>query len=104
MLDDVIRGKYLMCVSSGIMDEYRNVLFRSELGIKKDNAEWILSWIRLNALWIEPLPSKTDRPKMQDEDDRVFYDVAKCLNAKLITRNYKDYPIHELITLIDELY
>ena len=29
---------------------------------------------------------------------------AKCLDAKLITRNHKDFPVHELVTLIDELY
>lgn len=41
---------------------------------------------------------------MKDEDDRIFFDVAKCVGAKLITRNYTDYPVHELITLIDEMY
>ena len=41
---------------------------------------------------------------MVDEDDRIFFDVARCLNVRLVTRNYRDYPIDELITLIDELY
>lgn len=41
---------------------------------------------------------------MKDEDDRVFFDVAKCLNIKLITRNYKHFPVDELVALIDELY
>ena len=49
-------------------------------------------------------PSSKDYVEMRDEKDRVFFDVAKCINAKLITRNYKDYPTHELVTLIDELY
>ncbi len=38
------------------------------------------------------------------EDDRVFFDVARCLNVKLVTRNLSHYPVHELRTSIDELY
>lgn len=41
---------------------------------------------------------------MGDEDDRVFFDVARCLNVKLVTRNLSHYPVHELRTSIDELY
>ena len=41
---------------------------------------------------------------MKDEDDRKFFDVARCLNVKLVTRNEKDYPVYELITDIEELY
>ena len=41
---------------------------------------------------------------MKDEDDRAFFDVAKCLKIRLITDNLKHYPVHELRTRIDELY
>ncbi len=34
----------------------------------------------------------------------LVIDTNIIVNAKLVTRNYKDYPVHELITLIDEIY
>lgn len=49
-------------------------------------------------------PMTEEEVEMRDEDDRIFFDVAKCANARLVTRNYKDYPVHELVTLIDEIY
>ena len=104
LIRDVIAGKYTVCVSSYIVDEYDEVLHRPELDIRRDNADWIVAWIRMNAFFIEPLASTRDTVVMKDEKDRPFFDVAKCLNARLVTRNHKDYPVHELVTLIDELY
>jgi len=48
--------------------------------------EKFLSVIKATSVWIEPLPTNPDMVAMKDEDDRVFFDVAKCLNVKLITR------------------
>ncbi len=104
LIEDILSGKHEMCVSSPIMEEYEDVLYRKSLGIEKRDADWLLSWIRLNAIWIEPKPTTQNEVKMRDEDDRIFFDLAKCLRIKLVTRNYKDYPVHELITLIEELY
>ena len=42
--------------------------------------------------------------EQMDEEDRIFFDTAKYLNARLVTRNYKHYPVHELVMLLDELY
>ena len=58
----------------------------------------------MEALWIEPLPTNAEEVEMGEEDDRVFFDVARCLNVKLVTRNLSHYPVHELRTSIDELY
>ena len=80
------------------------MLRRKELGIQKENSDWIISWIRINAFSVEPKESTSDTVEMRDEKDRPFFDLAKCLGAKLVTRNYKDFPVHELVTLIDELY
>ena len=104
LVEDILNGNYQMCISSAIMSEYEDVLHRQLLQLDRRLVDWLLAWIRLNAVWIEPNPSDTTRFSMRDEDDRIFFDVARCLNAKLVTRNYKDYPVHELITLIDELY
>lgn len=63
----------------------------------------LLTWIEEHAYHIEPLPTDENSVRMKDESDRIFFDVAKCLNARLVTRNYKHYPVHELVTLLDEL-
>lgn len=104
LVKDLLEGKHKMCISTDIMGEYEDVLNRPQLSIDSRKVAWFLSWIRLNSIWIEPRPSESPHVEMRDEDDRVFFDVAKCLNVRLVTHNYKDYPVHELITLIDELY
>lgn len=104
LLDDVFAGKHTMVVSSMIMEEYADVLNRPHLGIPKEEVVYLLEWIDKFAIHIEPLPTTQWEVEMRDEDDRVFFDTAKCLNARLVTRNYKHYPVHELVTLIDELY
>lgn len=104
LLDDLFHGVYTICVSSAIMDEYIDVLNRPHLGLSQSAISDIIRWIDTHAYHIEPLPTNQEKIPMKDESDRIFYDVAKCLNARLITRNYKDYPVDELITLIDEIY
>ncbi len=105
LMEDIFAKKHIMCVSSAIMREYEEVLHRDYLKLPKSGVDWLLSWIRQNSVFIEPLPTTPRTVEMRhDETDRVFFDVAKCLNVKLITRNRKHYPIHELITDIEELY
>lgn len=104
LMRDVMLGNHTMCVSSAIISEYEDVLHRPHLKLNYILVEKFLSVIKATSVWIEPLPTNPDMVAMKDEDDRVFFDVAKCLNVKLITRNYKDYPVHELVTLIDDLY
>ena len=104
LMDDIFNGVHRICVSSQIMAEYRDVLSRPVFHIPEDTFNELMAWFDKNALHIEPSPTTQDQAFMKDEDDRAFFDLAKCLNAKLITRNYKHYPVHELITLIDELY
>ena len=103
LLTQVLQGKYKVCLSSGIMDEYRDVLHRDRLGLNKYQVNYLLSWLSLNSFWIEPKATDASRFVMKDETDRKFFDVAKCLNAKLVTGNIKHYPVHELVTSLDEL-
>ena len=104
LLEDVFAGIYTVCYSDAILEEYRDVLSRPHLGLDPEDVEETISMIIEFGEHIEPKPTTSDEVQMKDEDDRIFFDVAKCLNAKLITRNHKDYPVHELVTLIEELY
>ena len=104
LIRDVYMGKYDVFVSTEIVEEYAEVLSRKELGIPFFRKNRWLRWIYRYGTFIEPNPSSQERFELNDEDDRIFFDVARCMNAKLITRNYRHYPVNELITLIDELY
>ena len=104
LLRDIYRNKYDVYVSTEILREYREVLSRPEIKVGKIQSVIWMTWLQFHAIAIEPLPTTDAEVRMNDEDDRIFFDVAKCMKARLITRNYKDYPVHELVTLIDELY
>lgn len=100
VLSDVLDGKYEVFVSKEIYDEYDDVLHRDRFGFDEETIQFILEWFRKNAVWIEA--NKSDVP-MPDEKDRVFYDVARCCKAKLLTGNNKHYPVDELVTSLWEL-
>lgn len=59
-----------------------------------------LSWFRHNAIWIEPKPTIN---KVLDEKDRIFYDTARCSGSKLVTGNFRHYPVEENITALWEI-
>ncbi len=104
LMADVFNGKHRMVVSKEIFAEYEDVLHRPRLHLDELKVEKFLAFIKLSAVWIEPLPTTQAQIAMTDEDDRVFFDVAKCLNVRLVTDNLKHYPVHELRTKLDELY
>ena len=104
LISDIYSFKYTVYASEKILAEYEDVLSRPNLKVGRF-ARWRwLRWVRKNAVFIEPNASTQDWVKMTDEDDRIFFDVARCADAKLVTRNFKDYPVSEIVTLIDELY
>ena len=103
-LRDVYSGRYEVFASVDIFEEYQEVLSRPHLKVNWfARWRWLL-WVKRNATFIEPLPTSQEQVEMKDEDDRIFFDVAKCVKARLITRNLKHYPIDELRTSIDEFY
>ena len=104
LLKDVFLGKYDIYISSKIENEYLRILNLKHLSINPFLRAVLFIWLHNNAIYIEPNSSDQAHVEMKDEDDRIFFDVAKCVNAKLVTRNVKDYPVHEIITLIEELY
>ena len=104
LLRQIINGKYKMCISTDIIEEYEDVLHRPVLGLNPVDVDLFLSWVRLNSFWIEPKPSTPPSVEMGDEDDRAFFDVAVCLDVPLITRNFSDYPVHELIFPIEDFH
>jgi len=80
--------------SEEIIAEYEDVLNRPHLRIPSEDAATVLTAIRQYGDMVAPNPS-TD--SMQDENDRVFYDAAKCTNAYLVTGNMRHYPSESFI-------
>ena len=104
LLEDVFWGVHRVYYSDLILNEYEEVLRRPHLKIAREDIEEVLGLIIEFRIKIDPKSTTQKEVEMRDEDDRIFFDVAKCANARLVTRNYKDYPVHELVTLIDEIY
>ena len=105
LMKEIMAGKHIMCVSDDILNEYEDVLHREYLQLSAHKVDKFLAWIRLNSYSINPQPTTSRVVEMRgDETDRKFFDVARCLNVKLVTKNYRHYPVHELVTLINEFY
>lgn len=100
VLSDVLDGKYTVFISNEIFEEYSDVLHREKFHFDSEIIEFILNWFLENAIWIEVVKSDIIMP---DEKDRIFFDVAKCCKARLLTGNARHYPVDELVTLLWEL-
>ena len=96
----VLDGEYTVLVSEEIFLEYEDVLRRDKFGLSEDIINYILNWFIENAIWVEPQQSHEPMP---DEKDRIFYDMAKSCKARLITGNFKHYPVDECVTALWEL-
>jgi len=72
-----------------ILREYRDVLFRSKLGLNSADVNDLIGEIIKAGFSVIPEKSKISLP---DEDDRIFYDTAKTAGAYLVTGNIKHYP------------
>ena len=92
----MLSGEITNYYSDDTMEEYKDVLFREKF-INK------FSYNAVNELTkkIVKLGKKVvvcnSDILLTDEDDRAFYDVAKTVNAILITGNIKHYPDEDFI-------
>jgi len=85
----VHKGELMPYFCDAIMDEYLDVLFRPELKLNLLKVNTMLQIFAKQGKQVAP--SKSDI-FLQDEDDRVFYDVANDFNAILVTGNTKHFP------------
>ena len=72
-----------------ILAEYRDVLYRNRLGLPRQDINDLLE--EITKIGCPVLPDTSNIP-LPDEDDRIFYDVAKAAKAYLVTGNTKHYP------------
>jgi len=81
--------QFNLLYDSAILQEYRDVLYREKLGVYTKDVDDLLDEVCRVGLSI--ISSESDIPFL-DEDDRVFYDLAKEYEAILVTGNTKHYP------------
>ncbi|MCL2054395.1 MAG: putative toxin-antitoxin system toxin component, PIN family [Oscillospiraceae bacterium] len=89
-----LSGAVKMIYNDDILAEYQDVFYRPRLKIPTSDADSVL--VAVNNLGEKIHPAKSIM-EMSDEDDRIFYDTAKCAGAYLITGNTKHYPNESFI-------
>jgi len=101
IISAVINDKLIACYNAAIMAEYEDVLSRPKLAFhfEKSRVDEILNKMKIDGLSVVVIPSSMPLP---DEDDRVFYDVAKACDAYLITKNLQDFPSASFILPPDQ--
>ena len=88
--------------SKGIINEYKEVLFRAKLAIDPSKANYIVDLIINRGISVEPISSNLT---LIDPDDLVFYEVAltkKEEGAYLITGNKKHFPNEPMVVSASE--
>lgn len=90
VLEWAINNDFRVCLSAGILAEYREVLLRPVFGFDPDRVEWLLHWIEREADLITPSLTAFDLP---DADDAIFLQTALAAHADyLVTGNLKHFP------------
>ena len=86
-----------VCYDKAVLSEYEVVMTRPKFKAKITHKMVcsVLEPLKENGLSYE-IPAASVFP-MQDESDRVFYDVAKTAGAFLVTGNKKHYPDESFI-------
>lgn len=89
ILDYVLNGNVTMCYDSRIIDEYQEVLQRPKFGFDQKVIRQVVDFIVYSGISIVPVPISEE---FEDQDDRMFYEVAMSAGAYLVTGNAKHFP------------
>lgn len=94
VLDHVLNGNVAMCYDSRMMAEYKEVLLRPKFGFDKKAIRQVIDFIVHSGISIVPMPIME---AFEDEDDKMFYEVARSANAYLVTGNAKHFPKEPMV-------
>jgi len=100
VLDHVLNGNIVMCYDSRMIVEYQEVLLRSKFGFDKKAVKQVIDFIIISGISIVPVPILE---AFKDEDDKVFYEVARTAEAYLVTGNAKHFPKEPMIISPQEI-
>ena len=89
-----IKGEIALCYDSRMMTEYKGVLNRPQFAFKRTKIGGIINRIRRDGIAMVAEPCDIT---FEDEDDKMFYEVAVECNATLITGNIRHYPVASFV-------
>ena len=90
IIDLVADGKLTPFYNDVIISEYWDVLWRPKFGFHSLQISRMVDAIVRIGVAVEI--NRSEIFPMKDEDDRVFYNVAKASHSFLITGNIKHFP------------
>ena len=99
VLDHVLNGNVVMCYDSRMIAEYQEVLLRPKFGFEKKAVRQVIDFIVHSGISIVPVPIVD---AFEDEDDKMFYEVAKTAKAYLVTGNAKHFPKEPMVIALQE--
>lgn len=95
ILNLFLNGKITVLYDTRVLQEYHTVLTRKKFQFKKSWIDPLLDYIRNEGEYIAAEPIEAI---FVDEDDKVFYEVAKSGNAEyLVTGNKGHFPDEQII-------
>lgn len=94
VFDHVLNGNVVMCYDSRMIAEYQEVLLRPKFGFDKKAVRQIIDFIVHTGISIVPVPILN---AFEDEDDKMFFEVAKTSKAYLVTGNLKHFPKEPMV-------
>ena len=89
LLDMVLESVVVLCLDARILEEYREVSRRPELGIEAADADRVLDFLELSSVSTVALPLQVALP---DGDDLPWLEVAAAEAVPLVTGNMRHYP------------
>ncbi|RCX10355.1 putative PIN family toxin of toxin-antitoxin system [Anaerobacterium chartisolvens] len=94
VIDCVLNGNVIMCYDSRIIAEYQEVLVRPKFGFEKKLVRQLIDFILHSGISVVPIPILD---AFEDEDDKMFYEVAKTAKAYVVTGNEKHFPSDPIV-------
>jgi len=94
ILDYVLNGTVVMCYDSRLIAEYLEVLLQPKFAFNQKAINQVIDFILHSGVSVVPEPSTI---YFEDHDDKKFYEVAKSVQAFIITGNIKHFPAEPMI-------
>ena len=87
-LAGLARRQYALAVTEDVFDEYKAVAIDLQPRFPACNSAGALAWLRLKAVWVEPVP--LGKPRSRDSKDDPFLACALSCRAKYLVSRDKD--------------
>ena len=95
IVEAITNGLITPCFNEEILAEYADVLSRPRLKFETIRIVELITLLKQFGQDISGFEQSSI--PLPDEDDRVFYDVAKACGAILITGNTKHFPLEPIV-------